>query len=194
MRVKNYIILAVINVLAISMFVSGTFSTESIDAITRPSPAAAVPLLAGIKRVTVNDYVHHHGYSYEYKDLSKIDWSKNIESQLKKSGLKIINSNDADGLVSLNIELAKNKETELVAVSLRLSFAETLQIKRVPPEYYYTIGHRYNCTTWQASKTLILHMNDLNTEVQKHVRDMVGKFCRIYEISRSYAFVTECQK
>jgi hypothetical protein len=194
MRVKKYIILAVITILAISIFVSGTSSTEPIDAITRPSPEAAIPLLAGIKRVTVNDYVHHHGYSHEYKDLSKIDWSKNIESQLKKSGLKIINSNDADALVSLNIELAKNKETELVAVSLRLSFSETIKIKRVPPEYYYTIGHRYNCTTWQASKTLILHMNDLNTEVQKHVRNIVGKFCSVCEAGRSYSFVTECQK
>lgn len=186
MRVKKYIIPAAITIFTISIFVSGTSPSESIDAITRPSPEAAVPLLTGIKKITVYDYVRHHGSTYEYKDLSKIDWSKNIESQLMKSGLKIVYDDTADGLVSLNIELVKNKETELVAVSLRLSFAETIKIKRVPPEYYHTSGYRYNCTTWQASKTLILHMNDLNTEVHKHVRNIVEEFCRDCEAGRSF--------
>lgn len=192
MRIKYYIVPAVITALAVSIFVSGRPAKEYIDAITRPSPEGAVPLLVGIKRVTIKDEVLQHGNPSDYKGLSKIEWSKEIESQLQKSGLKTVYYHDADGLIMLDIELATKKETEFVAVSLRLSFAETLKIERAHPEYYFTGSRLYNCTIWQASKTLLLHSNDLKTEVQKHVRNMVGHLCNTFESGR--AFFEETQK
>jgi hypothetical protein len=183
MRIKNYMIPVVITALAVSILVSGGHPKEYIDAITRPSDNTATILLKGIKNVVVKDYFNHFGSSPDYKDFSKIDWSRDIESLLQQSGLKTANYHEADGLILLNIELATNKETELAAVNLRLSFVETLKIKRATPKYYFTGARLYNCTTWQASKTLLIHGNDLKTEVQKHVRNMVGNFCRIYIIA-----------
>lgn len=183
MRTKHYILPAVITALAVSIFVSGGPPKEYIDAITRPSENTATLLLKGIKNVVVNDRFRHFGSSPDYKDFLKIDWSKDIESILQESGLETANYHEADGLILLNIELTTNKETKFVAVSLRLSFVETLKIKRAHPAYYFTGSRLYNCTTWQSSKTLILHGNDLKTEVQKHVQNMVGNFCRIYIIA-----------
>ena len=177
MRFKNYIILAVIIVLAITTFVSGRF-TAFIHAVTRPSPDTAAALLIGIDQVYVYRKFHLHGdrsdHKELYKDLYKIDWCKDIENQLKKSGLKIVQQKYADGLVLLDIDLAKSNETEFVAVNLRLSFVELFQLDRIPIKGSHE--WRFNCTTYQSCKTLILHSNDLQNEVQNSVRDMVGNF------------------
>lgn len=186
MRVKNYIILAVIIVLAISMFVSGTSSTESIDAITRSSEDIAVSPLMGIKQVWVFGQFRPHGDPSGYKHLSKIRWDKDFESQLKKSGLKIVRRDpsdgivpyDADGVVLLDIELATSEATEFAAVNLNLSFVEGLQLERIPIKRYCERSH--DCITWQKSKTLILHKNDLQNGIQKLVRNMGAYFCRTY--------------
>jgi len=186
MRIKNYIILAVITVLAISILVLGTSPTESVDAITRSSEDVAASPLMGIKQVWVFGQFRPHGDPSVYKDLSKIRWDKDIESQLKKSGLKIVRREpsdgivpyDADGVVLLDIELATSEATEFAAVNLNLSFVESFQLERIPIKRYREWSH--NCITWQKSKTLILHKNDLQNGIQKLVRNMGAYFCRTY--------------
>jgi hypothetical protein len=186
MQVKYYIIPAAITVLAISIFVSGTSLTESIDAITRPSPDTAAALMIGIDKVFVYRKFHFHGDKSGYKDvhknLIKVNWREDIENQLKKSGLKIEQQEYPDGMVLIDIDLAASKTTEFIAVNLRLSFVEGFQLDRIPIKGSHE--RRFNCTTYQSCKTLILHRNELNSEVQKHVQDMVGNFCRVCEASR----------
>lgn len=195
MRVKNYMIFAVITVLAISTFVSGRF-TAFIHAVTRPSPDTAAALMIGIDEVFVYRKFHFHGdkssYKDVYNDLNKIDWREDIESQLKKSGLKIEQQEYADGLVLLDIDLAASKETEFVAVNLRLSFVEEFQLDRIPIKG--SREWRFNFTTFQSCKTLILHRNDLQNEVQNCVWNMVGDFCRVCEASRYERLLKEHEK
>jgi hypothetical protein len=195
MRARNYIIFAVIIVLAITTFVSGRF-TAFIHAVTRPSPDTAAALMIGIDQVYVYRKFHLHGDRFDhketYKNLYKIDWCKDIESKLENSGLKIVQQEYADGLVLLDIDLAKSKETEFVAVNLRLSFVEVFQLDRIPIKGSHE--WRFNCTTYQSCKTLILHRNDLQNEVQNHVRDMVGNFCRVCEASKYERLLKEHEK
>jgi hypothetical protein len=192
MRVKKFIILAVIVLLPISTFVSGRY-TAFIHAMTRPSPDTAAALLIGIDKVFVYRKFHLHGdrsdHKELYKDLYKIDWCKDIESQLKKSGLKIEQEEYADGLVLLDIDLAKSKATEFVAVNLRLSFVEALHLDRIPIKG--SSEWRFNFITWQSSKALILHRNDLQNEVQNSVQIMVGYFCSVFEASKAERLLKE---
>jgi len=186
MRIKKYIILAVITALAISIFVLGRPPTESVDAITRSTEDIAASPLMGIKQVWVFGQFRPHGDPSGYEDLSKTSWFEGIESQLKKSGLKIVHrepadgivSYDADGVVLLDIELATSKATEFAAVNLNLSFVEGLKLERIPIKRYRELSH--NCITWQKSKALILHRNDLQNEIQKIVLNMSAYFCRTY--------------
>lgn len=196
MRMKNYIILVVIAVLSVSMFVLVRPLAATIDAITRPSDDTAVLLLTGIKNVIVVSNVHHHGDKSDYEDFSKIDWYKGIVYQLQKNGLKIANLEPADGMVVLDIHLATNKETEFVAVNLRLSFLEELKMKRIPLKTLSEWSHP--CITWQSSHTLMLHRNNLDIEVRKRVQNMVWHFCRIYReaigANRYERFLKESEK
>lgn len=178
MRVKNYLILAVITILASSIFVSGTSSTESIDALTRSSEDTATSPLMGIKKIRIGCQVFRYGDKSVYENLPKFNWFVDTESQLKKIGLKIAHREPADGLVLLDIHLATSKATEFVAVNLTLSFIESFHLERIPIKRDGEVKH--DAVTLQKSRTFIIHRNELRDEVPKLAQNMFAFFRRTY--------------
>ena len=179
MRVKKYIIPAAITVFTISIFVSGTSLTESIDAITRSSEDTASSPLMGIKKIRLGCQFLRYGDKPVYENLPKFNWFEDTESEMEKIGLKIVDRELADGLVLLNIQLGTSKSTEFVAVNLTLSFIESFYLERLTTKREREMKH--NAVTLQKSRTFIIHKNDLRDEVPKLVRNMFGFFCRTYQ-------------
>lgn len=178
MRIKNYIIPATISVLAISMFVSGTSPSESIDAITRSSEDTATSPLMGIKKIRLGCQVFRYGDKSVYESLPKFNWSEDTKRQMEKIGLKIAHREPADGLVLLDIHLAASKATEFVAVNLTLSFIESFHLERIPIKRDGEVKH--NAVTLQKSRTFIIHRNELRDEVPKLAQNMFAFFRRTY--------------
>ena len=179
MRVKNYIIPVATTVLAISIFVSGTSPSESIDALTRASEDTATSPLMGIKKIRLGFQVFSYGDKSVYENLPKFNWFQHTKSQMEQIGLKIVDRENADGLVLLDIQLGTNKATEFVAVNLTLSFIESFYLERLTTKREREMKH--NAVTLQKSRTFIIHKNDLRDEVPKLVRNMFGFFCRTYQ-------------
>jgi hypothetical protein len=193
MRVKNYIIPAVIIVLAISMFVSGTSSTESIDALTRSSEDTATSPLIRIKKIRLGCQVLRYGDKSVYESLPKFNRLEDTESKMKKIGLKIVDRGPADGLVLLDIQLATSKATEFVAVNLTLSFIESFHLERIPIKKGSDAKH--GAVTLQKSRTFIIHRNELWDEIQKLAQNMFAFFRRAYlEDKQKEQIIREHQK
>ncbi len=179
MRVKYYIIPAAITVLAISIFVSGTSSTESIDALTRSSEDTATSPLMGIKKIRIGSQIFSYGDKSVYEDLLKFNRSEDTESEMEKIGLEIVDWGPAaDGLVLLDIQLAASKATEFVAVNLTLSFIESIHLERIPIKGGRNVKH--GVVTLQKSRTFIIHRNELRDEVPKLAQKMFAFFRRAY--------------
>lgn len=194
MRVKKYIIPATITVLAISMFVSGTSSSESIDALTRSSEDTATSPLMGIKKIRLGCQVLRYGDKSVYENLPKFNWFEDTESEMEKIGLEIVDRGPAaDGLVLLDIQLAASKATEFVAVNLTLSFIESFHLERIPIKRGRDVKH--NAVTLQKSRTFIIHRNALWNEVPKLAQKMFAFFRRAHlEDKQKEQFIREHQK
>jgi hypothetical protein len=193
MRVKNYVIPVAITVLAISIFVSGTSPSESIDALTRSSEDTATSPLMGIKKIRLGCQVLRYGDKSVYESLPKFNWFEDTESEMEKIGLEIADRGPSDGLVLLDIQLAANKATEFVAVNLTLSFIESFHLQRIPIKRNSDVKH--GAVTLQKSRTFILHRNDLRDEIPKLAQNMFAFFRRSYlEDKQKEHIIREHQK
>ncbi len=194
MRVKNYIIPATITILAISIFVSGTSPSESIDALTRSSEDTATSPLMGIKKIRLGCQVLRYGDKSLYESLPTFNWFEDTESEMEKIGLEIVDRGPAaDGLVLLDIQLGTSKTTEFVAVNLTLSFIESFYLERLATKREREMKH--NAVTLQKSRTFIIHINDLRDEVPKLAQNMFAFFRRAYlEDREKEKFIREHQK
>lgn len=175
MKVKKYLCLAAAVTISICAVVFGfspfLFDHIIVDALTRPSEETAAMLLSGIQYVWVEIEIRSNVPSY-YEQLSSKNLSAEIAKQLEENTDILIYREYADGDILVDIQLKGRKETEFVAVSIAVSFAERVELERFDSWYFTGI-------TWQSRRTLLVHKNKIMEEVPKNLQYLVRHLCTL---------------
>jgi hypothetical protein len=147
-----------------------------VDALTRPSEETASMLLSKVKSVWVEIEIRSNVRSY-YEQLSNENLSVDIAKQLDEYTDVVVKKRYADGDILVDIQLKGNEDTEYVAVSIAVSFAESVELERFDGWYFTGI-------TWQSRRTLLIHKSEISEEVPKNIRYLVDHLCKLLKWSK----------